>query len=187
MDYTQLITELEQSSLFNLYRLNAGITKMLDQPDRINAIKRRLYPGQQITYFNERENRLIPAIVIELRRSQLTVQNMPDGQRWSIQFYMVNIDNVETDIHLTQNQVDRNRLKIGDQVGFHDNKQQEHHGEVVRLNPKTVTIQTKFATKWRVPYSFVFKVIDGDRQEVKLTGLIEGEVLLNPVHTTKTD
>ncbi|MBF0448307.1 MAG: hypothetical protein HQL67_08920 [Magnetococcales bacterium] len=177
MDYTQLITELEQTSLFNLYRLQAGITRMLDQPDRVDAIKRRLYPGQEITYFNERENRLIPAIVIELRRTQLTVQNRSDGQRWNIQFYMINIDQVETDIYSTQNQMDRNRLKIGDQVGFHDNKQQEHHGEVVRLNPKTVTIQTKFATKWRVPYSFDFKVVDGDGQEVELTGLIEGEVL----------
>ena len=55
MDYTQLLNELEQASLFDIYRLKAGMSKMLDQPDRINAIKRRLHIGMEITCFDERD------------------------------------------------------------------------------------------------------------------------------------
>jgi hypothetical protein len=177
MDYTQLLNELEQASLFDLHRLQAGIEKMLDQPDKLAAIKRHLQPGMAITYFEERENRLIPATVEEIQRTNLVVRNTEDGRRWKIRLCMVNLDRVDTDIHSQQGQVDRNKLKVGDLVGFHDKNQQEQYGEVVRLNPKTVTILTKFGIKWRVTYSFLFKVMDGEGGEVEDAGLIEGEVL----------
>ncbi len=186
MDYTQLLNELEQASLFDIYRLKAGMEKMLDQPDRINAIKRRIQPGMEITYFDENENRLIPAIVEDIKRTRLSVRNVGDGRRWTIPFYMVNLDGVDTDIHTHQNQVDRNKLKVGDLVGFHDNKQQEQYGEIVRLNPKTVTIHTKLGMKWRVAYSFLFKIMDGEGSQVQDAGLIEGEVVTAPIQDVET-
>lgn len=64
MDYTQLLHELQQASLFDLFRLKVGINTMLDQPERITWIKQRLQPGMEITYFEERENRLIPAVKV---------------------------------------------------------------------------------------------------------------------------
>jgi hypothetical protein len=179
MDYTQLPNELEKASLFDLYRLRAGIGKMLDQPDRIKAIKRRLSIDMEVTYFDEAKNRLIPATVEEIQRTRLLVRNVSDGKKWKIPFYMVNIDGVDTDIHAEQGQVDRNKLKVGDLVGFHDRQQQEQYGEIVRLNPKTVTLHTKFGTKWRVAYSLLFKVVDGDGGQVADSGLIEGEVVLD--------
>ncbi len=177
MDYTQLLHELQQASLFDLYRLQAGIGKMLDQPERIQAIKRRLRPDMQVTYFDERENRLIPAVVEEIQRTRLAVRNKEDGRRWSIRFCMINLDGVDTDIHASQGQVDRNKLKVGDTVGFHDRQQREQYGQIVRLNQKTVTIHTKVGTKWRVAYSFLFKVMDGEGGQVPDPGLIEGEVV----------
>ena len=186
MDYTQLLNELEQASLFDIYRLKAGMSKMLDQPDRINAIKRRLHIGMEITYFDERENRLIPAVIEEINRTRLGVRNRDDGKGWNIFYCTVNIDGVDTDIHAHQNQVDRNKLKVGDLVGFHDKKQQEQYGEIVRLNPKTVTIHTKFGTKWRVAYSFLFKIMDGEGSQVQDDGLIEGEVVTAPIQDVET-
>ena len=179
MDYTQLLHELQQASLFDLYRLKSGINKMLDQPDRITAIKRQLRIGQEITYFEEKENRLIPAIIEDIQRTRLSVRNKEDGKRWTIPFYMVNIDNVDTDIHSQHGKVDRNQLKVGDTVGFHDRQQQELYGQVVRLNQKTVTIHTSTGAKWRVAYSFLFKVMDGEGGQVKDGGLIEGVVVEN--------
>ncbi len=182
MDYTQLLNELEQASLFDLYRLNTGIRKMLDQPERINAIKRRLKPGMDISYFDQKENRLIPAIVEAIHRTRLGIRNKEDGERWDIRYYTVNVESVDTDIHCPQgkteqNKLDRNTLKVGDLVGFHDKEQQEQYGEIVRLNPKTVTLFTKSGTKWRVPYSFLFKVIEGKGFHSPGMRVIEGEVI----------
>lgn len=183
MDYTQLIKELEKASLFDIYRLNSGMRKMLDQPDRINTIKRRLYHGMEITYFDERENRLIPAVVETIKPTRVEVRNNEDGHKWNIRFYTVNLDGVDTDIHGHENQVDRNKLKVGGLVGFYDNKQQEQYGEIIRLNPKTVTIHTKFGTRWRVTYSLLFKVIDGESNQAQDSLLIEGEVVTDFVQS----
>ncbi len=177
MDYTHILEELQKASLFDLYRLQAGIDKMLDQPERIDAVKRRLRPGMAITYFNQRENRLIPAMVEEVLRTRLAVRDKEGGRRWTILYCMVNIDGVDTDIHASRGEVDRNRIKVGDVVGFYDRKQQEHYGRIVRLNPKTVTLHTQVGTKWRVAYSLLFKVVDGESGPASDPNLIEGEVV----------
>jgi hypothetical protein len=181
MDYTQLLNELEKASLFDLYRLRVGIGKMLDQPGRIKDIKRRLRIDMEVTYFDAQENRLIPATVEEIQRTKLVVRNLSDGQQWKIPFHMLNLDGVDSDIHTDQGKVDRNRLKVGDLIGFYDRQQQEQYGEIVRLNQKTVTIHTKFGTKWRVAYSLLFKVVDGDGEQVDDSKLIEGEIASDPV------
>jgi hypothetical protein len=51
-----------------------------------------------ISYFDEAQNRLIKATVIELHRTRLLVENDHDHRRRSIPFDAVNIDGVETDI-----------------------------------------------------------------------------------------
>jgi hypothetical protein len=177
MNYTDLLNELQQASLFDLYRLSVGIDKMLDQPDRIKAIKRRVQPGMEIRYFDERENRLISATVEETQRTMLVVRNHSDGKFWKIRYCTVNIDGVDTDIHADHGKVDRNKLKVGDTVGFYDQQQQEQYGEVIRLNQKTATLHTKFGTKWRVAYNLLFKIVDGEGGEVAEAGLIEGETI----------
>jgi hypothetical protein len=178
LNYTQLIGELEQASLFDLYRLRVGISKMLDQPARIKAIKKRLRLDMEITYFDQTENRLIPATVEEFQRTKLLVRNISDGIIWKIPFYMVNIDAVDTDIHADQGKVDRNTLKVGETVGYHDRQQREQYGKIIRINPKTVTLHLiNSGAEWRVPYSLLFKVVDGEGGQVQDTGLIEGEVI----------
>jgi hypothetical protein len=178
MDYTQLLSELEKASLFDLYRLRVGIGKMMDQPDRIKDIKRRLRIGMEVTYFEAQENRLIPATVEEIQRTKLLVRNISDGEKWKMPFHMINLDGVDTDIHADQGQVDRNSLKVGELVGYHDRMQQEQYGKIIRLNPKTVTLHViKDGAEWRVPYNILFKVVDGDGEQVADAELIEGEVV----------
>ena len=177
MDYTQLFYELQQASLFDLYRLKSGINKILDQPDRITAIKRQLRIGQEVTYFAEDENRLVAAIVEDIQRTRLSVRNKDDGKLWIIRFYMVNIDNVDTDIHSQHGKLDRNQLKVGDTVGYYDRQQQERYGKVVRLNQKTATVNITTGETWRVAYSFLFNVMDGESGHVSDGGLLEGIVV----------
>jgi transcription termination factor Rho len=162
MDYTFIIDELRAASLFDLFRLRAALSQQLEDPQRIDQVRRRLRPGMPISYFDEAQNRLIEATVIELRRTRLLVENRHDNQRWSIPFGAVNIDGVDTDIRAVATEpqaLDRSRLKVGDAVGFRDRQNQDKYGRVVALNQKTATIITQDNQKWRVAYQFLFPVI----------------------------
>jgi len=165
MDYTAIIDELRAASLFDLFRLHAALNLQLEDPERIEQVRRRLRPGMPISYFDEAQNRLIEATVIELRRTRLLVENRHDQKLWSIPFGAVNVDGVETDIRAAvaeQPALSRSRLKVGDTVGFHDRQNQDKYGQVVALNPKTATILTGDRQRWRVAYQFLFPVIDND-------------------------
>jgi len=164
MDYTFIIDELRAASLFDLFRLRAAISEQLEDPQRIDQVRRRLRPGMPINYFDEAQNRLIEATVRELHRTRLLVENRHDLERWSIPFGAVNIDGVDTDIRAATEQqaLDRSRLKVGDAVGFRDRQNQDKYGQVVALNQKTATILTSDQQRWRVAYQFLFPVIDSN-------------------------
>ena len=165
MDYTFIIDELRAATLFDLFRLRAALSQQLEDPLRIEQVRSRLRPGMPISYFDEAQNRLIKATVIELHRTRLLVENQHDHQRWSIPFGAVNIDGVETDIRAAaaeQRALDRSRLKVGDAVGFRDRQNQDKYGRVVGLNQKTATILTSDNQKWRVAYQFLFPVIESN-------------------------
>jgi hypothetical protein len=74
MDYSEIIKALEAASSYDLYRLQVAIDHLLDEPERLKAIKRRLKPGQAITYFDRGENRLVEAKVIRLKQTRLLVE-----------------------------------------------------------------------------------------------------------------
>jgi hypothetical protein len=165
MDYTFIISELRSASLFDLYRLRAALSQQLEESVRIEQVRSRLRPGMPISYFDEAQNPLIEAIVIELHRTRLLVENRQDKQLWLIPFGAVNIDGVETDIRAVvpeQRALDRSRLKVGDAVGFRDRQNQDKYGRVVALNQKTATILTSDHQKWRVAYQFLFPVIESN-------------------------
>ncbi|MBF0154561.1 MAG: hypothetical protein HQL64_12535 [Magnetococcales bacterium] len=179
MDYSDILHALHEVSLFDLYRLRVGIDAMLEQPERLAPIKRQLQPGMDISYFSGKENRLVDAAVEEVRRSCLYVRNKADGKRWSVPLFAVNLNGVDTDIHPRQgqNQLERVQLKVGDPVGFYDRQQREQYGEIVQLNQKTASVLSHAGVRWRVAYSLLFKVMDGDGRRLPDLGLIEGEIL----------
>jgi hypothetical protein len=162
MNFNQIISELQQASLFDLYRLHAAIGKRLDDPSRLQALKRQLKPGMDITYFHVQENRLIAARILEIRKTRVTVKERDTGKRWTIPLYTINLQSTDTDISPQRGQVDRLSLKIGDSVGFKCRDGQEIFGTVVKLNPKRAKVKTRYDI-WAVPYSLLFRVIDGEQ------------------------
>jgi len=162
MDYTAILTELNNASLFELYRLNVAIRQQLGDPARLRAIRNHVKTGQLISYFDAAENRLIEATIIELKRTKILVENKHDGELWDIPYYYLNIDNSDTDIQATPKQkTNRNNIKVGDNVCFKDKKGNELFGEVVKLNPKTAGVLVG-KTNWRVAYSLLSPIIDGE-------------------------
>lgn len=164
MDYTSIIEQLRSAALFDLFRLRAALTMQLEAPARIEQVRARLRPGLPISDFDEAQNRLIEATVIELHRTRLLVENRKDLERWSIPFGAVNIEGVETDIRTAaaQQALGRSRLKVADTVGFRDRQNQDRYGQVLALNQKTATILTSDQQRGRVAYQFLFPVIDSN-------------------------
>jgi len=177
MDYSTVMSELDDASLFDLYRLNVAIRKELDDPRRIEEVKRKIKEGDIISYFEDSENRLIQAEVIELKRTRVLVRNKHDMKRWTIPFYTVNVEDVATDItHPTTTKgMNRNEIRIGDLVGFRSKSNKNVRGKVMRINPKTVTLFVEPNQKWRVSYSMLYPIIDGEKAHEQK--FIEGVVI----------
>ena len=177
MDYSTVMSELDNASLFDLYRLNVAIRKELDDPRRIEEVKRMIKEGDIISYFEDSENRLIQAEVIELKRVRVLVRNKHDMKRWTIPFYMVNVEDVATEIThpTTAKGMNRNEIRIGDLVGFRSKSNKNVRGKVMRINPKTVTLFVEPNQKWRVSYSMLYPIIDGEKAHEQK--FIEGVVI----------
>jgi hypothetical protein len=177
MDYSTVMSELDDASLFDLYRLNVAIRKELDDPRRIEEVKRMIKEGDIISYFEDSKNRLIQAEVIELKRTRVLVRNKHDMKLWTIPFYMVNVEDVATDItHPTTTKgMNRNEIRIGDLVGFRSKSNKNVRGKVMRINPKTVTLFVEPNQKWRVSYSMLYPIIDGEKAHEQK--FIEGVVI----------
>ena len=162
MDYELIVSALQKASAFDLFRLQSAIGHLLDDPLRLNAVKQQLRPDMEITYFEPQENRLIPAQVLEIRRTRAAIQELPTGKRWMVPLYMINIEGADTDITPKKYHVDRLSLKIGDQVGFTVKDGSELFGAVIKLNPKRAKIRTRQGV-WAVPYSMLFTIIEGEQ------------------------
>lgn len=177
MDFTAIIAELENASLFDLYRLQSAISRELDNPERIQKVRRLIKVGGTIRYFFSEENRLIEAKVLEIKRTRVSVQNKEDLKRWTIPFYMINIDDIPVDISRRDVSagMDRHEIRVGDMVGFTDRDNNNRRGKVVRLNPKTITLHVEPNQQWRVSYSMLHPIIDG--QKTHQQRFIEGMVV----------
>jgi len=176
MDYSMILSELNNASLFELYRLNTSISQQLEDPKKIRLIQNALKAGQLINYFEASENRLIDAEILELKRTKVLIKNKHDSEVWNIPYYFINIDSSNIDIHEKPKQkISRSNLKVGDKVCFKDKSGDELFGEVIKLNPKTAGILVG-NDQWRVAYSLLSTIIDGEFGTSN--NLLEGEILL---------
>lgn len=176
-DMNTLFKQLEPLSLFELSRLRTAISRTLADPMRNEAIKRQLKIGMQITYFSSKQNDLVEATVVDIRKTRATVVNTVDGSSWYVKFYAINLQGINTDI-LPKKPLaglDRNSLKVGDRVGFLK-AEEEVYGIVTKLNPKRALIQLSNGDEWFVSYPLLFLVIDGLSTQIELPW-IEGEVI----------
>jgi hypothetical protein len=173
MDYTTILQELNKASLFDLHRLQSAIYQELLNPSRIDKIKAQLKAGQSISYFDPQSNGLVDAVILKIQKTRCLVRNSIDQKSWSIPFYYINLDQVDTDIQSPNNTagIPKSALKVGAKVGFKDKHNNEQFGEVVRLNPKTATIKINEYT-WLVSYKLLFPVIDEEVGELQMQTFI---------------
>lgn len=162
MDYSAIVRAIDQCTGFDLYRLYVAIGKMLDDPKRITEVKRRLHAGDTVEYLDPVKNRVVTAKLIKFQRTKVVVENLENQEEWIIPYYALNIYGANATItEDIKEGLGRNEVAVGDHVGFFDRDGNERYGNVLRLNQKTVTLDCN-NQKWRVAYSFLFKVIDLD-------------------------
>lgn len=160
MDYSEILQSLQQASSFDLYRLKVAISLQLESSERIQSIRDQLSVGQEVEVFNETKNKAEMAIIRKFNPTTVAIILKADQSRWRVPYYWINLEGA--DVRLRNNAkkgIDRNTLAIGDIVGFRSREGHEVYGEVIRLNPKTVTVETEHGN-WRVAYSLLFPVID---------------------------
>jgi hypothetical protein len=174
MNYSKILEELNNASLFELYRLQQAIRRTLEDPARIRQIKDALRVGQDIEYFEAEENRPIEARVVELKKTRALVRNRHDGKLWNIPFYFINLDRADIAISNPAGKLDRNSLKIGDRVAFKDRKGNELFGEVIKLNQKTAVVLVG-TTRWKVGYGLLSSIIEGELGGAP--NVIEGQLI----------
>ena len=175
MDYTELIKELERASLFDVYRLQAALGDMLEDPVRLADLRERLTPGQEVTYFDARENRQVRAKILTLKRTRVLVQELESGSRFTLPLYWINTENQEPALGSrgAGRGIARSELRVGDRVGFRDRNNVTRIGEVIRRNPKSATLLVDGRSQWRVSYSLLFDIIDGQPAQRKLVADVE--------------
>ena len=180
MNFNEIINELEKATIFDLHRLRCAISKLIDSPERLDAVKRSLTVGMQIRYFDFEENRDIEATILTIKRTKVLVQNIHDRECWNIPFFAINLENVDTDIGTNVSKagsLTKASLKVGDNVGWWSTKNnKEMFGHVIKLNPKRAVVQLSSGESWTIPYSMLFPVVNGEAYSGGNL-LIEGEVI----------
>lgn len=161
MDFSHVLEALENAHLFDLYRLQIGILSVLNNPRRIDEIKRHVQPGMHVSYFNSDLNSLVNVVVEEVRRTMVLVRHKEDGKQMLVRFFALNLTGINVDIDSKNHQrLDKNRVKVGDNVMFLDRQNREKFGVVTKLNPTTASIRLRDGSKWRVSYECVSLVTE---------------------------
>jgi hypothetical protein len=55
MQYDSVLAELQKATAFELYRLQAAINILMEDPNRLSMVKQKLKPGMEVEYFGEHE------------------------------------------------------------------------------------------------------------------------------------
>lgn len=164
MDFSEMLKAMNQASSFELYRLNAMIEQVLDEPERNERIKAQLKVGQEVEYFDPVANGTCQGKIVRLLKKNADILNYSDQTHWRMPYASINVNGIDTQV--TQEKprgVGRAELAVGDQVGF------TYHGEqkvgvIKRLNTKSVTLDAQ-GEKWRVGYSLLQRVVDSEASE----------------------
>jgi len=153
--------QLDRASLFDLFRLHVAIGHELNNSKRLIALKQELHVGMQVYWYDDTTNRLAAVTIIALNPKTAEVVDREKHKRYSLPYFMINIDEKEVRINKKDNKLDRHQLQVGERVGFSKDGI-DYCGIILRLNPKTVTLDTGDGRRWRVSYSFLYRVTDMD-------------------------
>ena len=159
MDLHELMSSLQQASDLDLLRLSAAIDHLLYSPTRILAVRQRLHVGQQVHYWNLRDNRMQHGRITQFKSDQLLILAENPPQYWWVPYAAIHLDPSQAPLPEPHTHLGRSDFAVGDTVSFEGRDLIQHLGSIVRMNQKTATVSCD-GHEWRVSFSLLRHVVD---------------------------
>lgn len=161
MDLQDAMHSLQNASDLDLLRLNTAIGHLLRNPARIMAIRRHLHLGQEVDFWNIRDQRMQHGRIIAFKPDQLVVQTESPRLHWTILYAAISIDpSAMPPAPPPERRTTRADFARGDNVSFEPQDMIARFGTIIRLNQKTATVATEDGMEWRVGYGALRRVVN---------------------------
>jgi hypothetical protein len=159
MDLHDLMSHLQQASDLDLLRLRTAIDHLLQSPTRILAVRQHLHVGQEVHFWNLRDNRMQHGRITKFKSDQLLILAENPPQYWWVPYAAVQPDPDQAPLSEPPRPMARADFALGDTVSFEGHDLIQRLGSIVRLNQKTATVSCD-GHQWRVPFALLRHVIN---------------------------
>jgi hypothetical protein len=134
------MNSLQQASDLDLLRLRSAIDHLLHNPTRILAVRQRLHVGQEVDYWNLRDNRMQHGRITKFKSDQLLILAENSPQYWWAPYAAIQLDPRQAPLPEPPRPLERGNFALGDTVSFEGRDLIQRLGSIVRLNQKTATV-----------------------------------------------
>lgn len=159
MDLHDLMSSLRQASSLDLLRLTTAIDHLLHSPTRILAVRQRLHLGQEVDFWNVRDNRMQHGRITKFKPDQLLILTANPSQYWWAPYAAILLNPNHAPLPQPPRQLGRADFALGDTVSFEARDLIQRLGSIVRLNQKTATVSCD-GHEWRVSFALLRHVVD---------------------------
>lgn len=162
----KLIDALSRASSLELFQLSTIIERMLADPRRIIAVRTNMHLGQTVRFLDYRDGQMRSGKVVALKDTQLTLHEEGTRREWKLPYAAIEPSAPTAAQPRPQPQTPapprptRNEFRCGEKVAFEDKYLNTVVGTIVRINQRTVTIDTGDGTSWRVGFGLLRHVLD---------------------------
>jgi hypothetical protein len=153
------MSSLQQASDLDLLRLRTAIDHLLQSQARILAVRQRLHVGQEVHYWNLRDNRMQHGRITRFKSDQLLILAENPAQYWWVTYAAIQPDPSQTAIPVPPKQLGRSDFALGDTVSFEGRDLIQRLGSIVRMNQKTANVSCD-GHEWRVSFALLRHVVD---------------------------
>ena len=155
----ELMNALQHACDLDLLRLRTAIDHLLQSPTRILAVRQHLHIGQQIHFWNLRDNRTQHGRITKFKSDQLLILADNPAQYWWVPYAAIQLDPSQAPLPEPPEPKGRSDFALGDTVSFEGRDLIQYLGSIVRMNQKTATVSCD-GHEWRVSYALLRHVVD---------------------------
>ena len=159
MDLHELMSSLQRASDLDLLRLQTAIDHLLQSPSRILAVRQRLHVGQEVHFWNLRDNRMQQGRITKFKSDQLLILAENPAQYWWVSYAAIQLDPGQAPLPETARPLERSDFALGDAVSFEGRDLIARLGSIVRVNQKTATVSCD-GHEWRVSFALLRHVVN---------------------------
>ena len=159
LDVRELMDALQHACDLDLLRLRTAIDHLLQSSTRILAVRQHLNVGQQVHFWNLRDNRTQQGRITKFKSDQLLILAENPVQYWWVPYAAIQLDPRQAPLPEPPKPMGRSDFALGDTVSFEGRDLIQHLGSIVRINPKTATVSCD-GHEWRVSFALLRHVVD---------------------------